>query len=202
LLAQDGDSALDDTAGIRLDRIQFAPGTGYTLPADGASLLIVSVESGALTIFSTAPLSIQRAAATDEIATQEMVAAGTQVSLAPGDAFVRPPDAALLLRNDGEQPAVALTAFVPTSVAGGEMHGAESAPLQSDDSGLVMALAIVVPPKCPEGYSMPQANPMATPGGGGGGGGSGASAIAVAEAPVCAGGDSAQSAAPVATPQP
>jgi hypothetical protein len=52
---------------------------------------------------------------------------------------------------------------------------------------LVVALAVVVVPECPDGYNPAEIHPLATPGGGGGGGGAGGVAMAIAAAPECVG---------------
>lgn len=188
-------------AGLRLARAHFTPGARYAVPPDDASLLLVAVESGSLTVWSSAPLVINRATARTAAGagTQEHIAAETEITLGVGDSFVRPPTSAQDLRNDGGEPAIALTASVAPGAL--ESAGTPAAPDSPQASGgLVVALAVVVVPPCPTGYLPAEMQPVATPGGGGGGGGAGGVAVAIAAAPECVGGAPAHGSPPAATP--
>ena len=187
-------------AGLRLDRVHFAPGARYAVPPEDPSLLLVAVESGNLTVRSSAPLVINRAAAGTAAGAQEPIVAGTVMALGPGDAFVRPPNSAQDLENTGGELAVALTASVAPGGAPGISSTAATPGAQPVGGGLVMALAVVVVPACPAGYLPAGILPVATPGGGGGGGGAGGVAVAIAAAPECVGAGAASGAASAATP--
>ena len=65
--------------------------------------------------------------------------------------------------------------------------------------GIVVAVAVIVVPECPEGFDPVEIHPAATPGGGGGAGGAGGVAFAIAAAPECAGGSAVTE---MATPTP
>ena len=73
--------------------------------------LLVTVAAGSLTVRSSAPLVVNRAAsvATAGAGAHELVAAGVEVTLGPGDSFIRPIDSSQELSNEGAEPAVALT---------------------------------------------------------------------------------------------
>ena len=187
-------------AGLQLDRAHFPPGARYAVPPEDPSLLLVAVESGSLTIRSSAPLVINRAAAGTAAQAQEPIAAGTAIALGPGDAFVRPPNSTQVLENTGGEPAVTLTASVAPGGAEGSTSTAATPEAQAVGGGLVIALAVVVVPACPAGYLPAVIQPVATPGGGGGGGGAGGVAVAIAAAPECVGAGAATGAASAATP--
>ncbi|MGH2618829.1 MAG: hypothetical protein ACRDJC_26675, partial [Thermomicrobiales bacterium] len=106
-------------ASMALVRFTFAPGSRFVFDPNDPAVALVYVESGALTLHVGAPLSVTRAAmmATPETAPFEAVAAGTEITLGPGDSAVFPPFAAGELRNDGTGLAVALVAnIVPEAV--------------------------------------------------------------------------------------
>ena len=133
---------------------------------------------------------------------QEDVAAGTEITLGPGDAFVRPANSEQDLRNSGGEAAVALLASVAPEL-GTERTNAAIAPVGAPaGTGVVLALALVVPPECPAGYTPAELGPVATPGGGGGGGGAGGVAVAVAAAPQCVSAGAGTGVMPAATPTP
>ena len=94
-------------AEFQLVRVVIDPEAGLPRREDIVSL--ISVESGALTIQMEAPLQVTRAGALEEL---EEVAAGTAVTLEAGDSVVIPPNVAGEIRNDGDEPAVYLVAFV------------------------------------------------------------------------------------------
>jgi hypothetical protein len=177
-------------AGVDLAWARFAPGASYVIPEEDASLLLVAVESGTLSVTSSAPVVVNRAPAGTPAAgeTSGTVSAGDEVTLAAGDSFVRSPGSTQTLRNDGMTEAVALTASI-----GAPSLQRAGAP---ESAGLVVAVAVVAVPQCPAGYIPAEIEPAATPGGGGGGGGAGGVAVAIAAAPECVGGATA------ATPTP
>ena len=189
--------------GVQLEWARFAPGAHYAVPADDASLLLV-VESGTLTVLSSAPLVVNRAATMNATGAEmhEVIAAGTEITLAPGDSFVRSPRSEQEVRNSGGEPAVALIATIAAELTGEPAVVAATPDAHRDGGGLVVALAVVVVPECSAGYIPAEIQPMATPGGGGGGGGAGGVAVAIAAAPECVGGEASHGAVLAATPEP
>ena len=186
-------------AGLRLDWARLSPGASHVLPPDHPSPLLVALASGSLTVRSSAPFVVTRAASNAPgTGAQEEIAAGTEITLGPGEAFVRPPNSEQNLHNGGGEPAVALFA----SVASDLMEGNTSSGATPTQTGVVLALALVVPPQCPDGYTPGELGPLATPGGGGGGGGAGSVAVAVAVAPECTGGEAGMAVPPMGTPVP
>lgn len=173
-------------AGVEFAWARFAPGASYVIPEADASLLLVAVESGALSVTSAAPLVVNRAVAgTPEAgAASGAIPAGQEVTLAAGDSFVRSPGSTQTLRNDGPTEAVALTA----SLGATSLHREAQRAGAPEPAGLVVAVAVVAVPQCPVGYVPAEIAPAATPGGGGGGGGAGGVAVAIAAAPECVGG--------------
>ena len=177
-------------AAVRLTRVRLEPGARLALSPDDPSLAVVAVESGTLAVRATAPVVVSRAAgtATPGAATPEQIAAGTAFRLGPGDAFVGPPYAGGELRNDGPEPAVILTAaVVPEPEDRGVAAPAVGPGGGDDDRSVVVALAVVMAPPCPNGFAPSEMPAVGTPGAGGGGGGSGSVAVAVAASPQCAG---------------
>jgi hypothetical protein len=185
-------------AEVQLERASFSSGASYTIAAADAQLLLVSIESGALTVRSSTPLVINRAGeGTAATVRQEWVAADSELTLERGDSFVRPPRSQQELRNEGEEPTVALMA----SISGAPTDAPAGSTLSSG-GGLVVALAVVVVPECEDGYVPAEVAPAATPGGGGGGGGAGGVAVAIAAAPECVGSSLAEAPAAASTPVP
>ena len=106
-------------AEFALSRAVIDPGAVFSRQGDIVSLLsLLYVESGALTIQMDASIQVTRTATIEEIAIEE-VAAGTAVTLEAGDSVVIPPNVAGEIRNDGDEPAVYLVAFVAPSEEGG-----------------------------------------------------------------------------------
>lgn len=182
-----------EQAGIDLQVARFAPEAAYTVPKDDETLLLVAVETGSLTVSSTTPLVVNRAANVTTAGAQahELIAAGVAFTLATGDSFVRPPESEQELRNLTGEPASAFMA----SIERGSLASLQTAAPERDRSvsGVVVAVAVVVAPECPEGFDPVEVHPAATPGGGGGAGGAGGVAMAIAAAPECAGGGAAAS---------
>ena len=116
--------------GLALFRARLEPGARIDLDPD-PSYFMVYVEAGALTFRVDTPVRVTRAAAGTPAATgqgpeatPEEVAAGTEVTLRAGDAALFPPNpggAAGEVRNDGQEPAVALV------VSAGPAEGAGAA---------------------------------------------------------------------------
>jgi hypothetical protein len=180
-----GPPLVAEGAEVRLERASFSPDAVFTIPTDDVELLLVTVESGTLAVRSSAPLVVNRAGeGTASTASQEWIPAETGLTLKRGDSFVRPARSQQELRNEGEEPAVALMASI--SGAPADAPGASTV----TTGGLVVALAVVVVPECEDGYVPAEVAPAATPGGGGGGGGAGGVAVAIAAAPECVGGAS------------
>ena len=179
-----------DQAGVDLQLAHFPSHSSHTFAATDEDLLLVAVESGMLTVVSDAPLVINRASTTATAGAQahELMDADTEIRLGPGDSFVRPPESEQMLSNTTDEPATAFTASVAT---GG---GIDARPMmqeaQRGGKGIVVAVAVIVVPECPEGFDPVEIHPAATPGGGGGAGGAGGVAFAIAAAPECAGGGS------------
>jgi hypothetical protein len=90
-------------ASFQLVRVRIAPGGHISVPAEDPGLVLIWVESGALTGTNTTPVRVLRAArlATPEAQTFEDVAAGAAFSVGPGDSFVGPPHSGGEYRNDG-----------------------------------------------------------------------------------------------------
>jgi hypothetical protein len=106
-------------AGVTLFHVRVEPGAGLQFPPDPGLGLHV-VEAGTLTIRNfSADVVVTRAApaGSDEPGTQEVLAAGDETTLAPGDSFIFPPDVAGEWRNDG--PDLAVFTVVLVVPAGG-----------------------------------------------------------------------------------
>lgn len=98
-----------------LYRLTFAPGVSYRVePAPDFSL--VYQESGVLTAILDAPVTIVRAGSAG--ATGEVIAAGTEYTLAAGDYAVLPPLIGGEVRNDGQEAASVQVATIVPSVEG------------------------------------------------------------------------------------
>lgn len=179
-----------DQAGVDLQMATFPPHANYVVPKTDEDLLLVAIESGTLTVVSDAPLVINRASTTASAGAQahELIAADTEIRLGAGDSFVRPPESEQTISNMTDEPAAAFTASVATDGAGDAQPLMQEA--QRDGKGIVVAVAVIVVPECPEGFDPVEVHPAATPGGGGGAGGAGGVAFAIAAAPECAGGGS------------
>ena len=109
-------------ADLLLARFGLEPGAVFPIEAGDPSVALVVVQEGALTVRVEAPVRVVRAATIAAFATPgaeegavpepEEVAAGTEFTLEAGDSFVFPPNVAGEARNDGQERAVALVAFV------------------------------------------------------------------------------------------
>ena len=101
-----------------LVRLTVEPGA--VLPADpnDPTFALIYVESGTLTVRAEAALPIARATPGAEFPVEEELAAGTELTLGPGDSFVVPPNVHGELRNDGAAPAVLLMGLAVPAEAG------------------------------------------------------------------------------------
>ncbi len=100
-------------ASIDLYRIELPPGASISDPATTTNpgLGAHVIESGTVTLrVVSGDVTVTRAGnqATPGALDRELVAAGTEVQLGPGDGFIQMPYAASDLRNDGTEPAVFL----------------------------------------------------------------------------------------------
>lgn len=100
-------------ASIDLYRIELPPGASISDPATATNpgLGAHVIESGTLTLrVDAGDVTVTRAEnrATPGALAREVVAAGTAVTLGPGDGFVQMPYARSEVRNDGTEPAVVL----------------------------------------------------------------------------------------------
>ena len=93
---------------LELGLVRFTSDPGSVFPGaeDDPSVDLILVESGMMTARIEAPVMIIRATGTEE------VAAGTEFTLGPGESFVWPPNVFGETRNDGQEPAVTLVAFL------------------------------------------------------------------------------------------
>ena len=87
-------------------------------PNDPTGAFVV-IESGALTVQSTGPLTVSRASEEDFIL--EPVATETETTLAPGDALYVGPFQSTEVRNEGDEPAVFLLVNILPSDMSEEM---------------------------------------------------------------------------------
>ena len=107
-------------ADLILIRVTLEPGAVLPGSVEDPEAVLISVESGTLTLRAEEPVTVFRAATIAAFATPfaieqvppEEVAAGTEFTLSQGDSFLYPPNVAGELRNDGTEPVVALVALV------------------------------------------------------------------------------------------
>jgi quercetin dioxygenase-like cupin family protein len=103
---------------IAVFRVTFAPGSGFPPdPSNNPEGSFIIVESGQLTVRSE-DVEITISRATQGEPTLETVALGTDAVLEAGDSFWAPPSTAGELRNDGQEPAVALFVSISPSQGG------------------------------------------------------------------------------------
>lgn len=74
---------------ITLSRLRFAPGGYARNAASDPALALVSIEAGTITVRSTAPVSVNRAATPGEPATAQFPA-GAEITQQAGDSFIAP----------------------------------------------------------------------------------------------------------------
>ena len=113
--------------GLSIFQLELAPGASVAYPPGDPGLGAHLVESGTLTLrdFSM-DIVVTRAAtqATPDAAPSEILPAGSETQLGPGDGFLFPPIAAGEFRNDGTEPVVmAISVLFPM----GDMAAAEAA---------------------------------------------------------------------------
>jgi len=104
-------------ASIDLYWIELPPGAGISDPATATNpgLGAHVIESGTVTLrIDAGAVTVTRAGneATPGAPARELVAAGTEVRLGPGDGFVQMPYARSEVRNDGAEPAVFLGVLI------------------------------------------------------------------------------------------
>lgn len=107
-------------ASVTLFRLEFAPGASVTFPPGDPGLGLHLVESGALTVghFSV-DIKITRAAnpaTPDAQGTTEILPAGEETQVGPGDGFLWPPYAGGENRNEGTEPVVLLVVNIYPAV--------------------------------------------------------------------------------------
>ena len=127
---------LASPADIIAVRLRIEPGAGFPLETSDPTGGMVIVESGTFTVRVDAPWAITRsgsalaAIATAEATgtytpTYEQIGSGEEVTMGAGDAAYVPGSVSGEIRNDGDEPAVALAVFVgPTE----SMTGATPTP--------------------------------------------------------------------------
>lgn len=103
---------------VVLVRLTLEPGAVLPPEPNDPTGAFVVVESGALSLRSTGPLTVSRASEADFIL--EPVATDTEVTMSPGDAVYVGPFLATEVRNDGTEPGVFLLVNILPSEASGE----------------------------------------------------------------------------------
>ena len=95
-------------------RTALEPGASFPFGEDEPGVALVHVESGTLTVAMEGPMTVLRAAGpgTPFPTETEAFAAGEEFELEEGDSAVFPAFVAGEIRNDGDEPAVALVAEV------------------------------------------------------------------------------------------
>lgn len=117
--AVDAAALLEAPVGLNIFQLELAPGASVAYPPGDPGMGAHLVESGTLTLreFSM-DILVTRAAtqATPEVVPAEMLPAGSETRLGPGDGFLFPPLAAGEFRNDGTEPVVlAISVLFPVS---------------------------------------------------------------------------------------
>jgi quercetin dioxygenase-like cupin family protein len=111
---------LTSPSDIFVARIGFEPGSGFPITADDPTVGLLIVESGTVTVQVDGDVSVTRGATFAEGATaaeesgdfasvMEAITPGEAVTLEAGDAAYIPGNVDGEIRNDGDEPAVALT---------------------------------------------------------------------------------------------
>jgi hypothetical protein len=182
-LTSEAVSQLQGVAGsLKIERVRITAGGEAIYNPDDVAVLVLVVESGMLDVESPSAATVQRGATENGRKQAESIAARTPISLDPQDSLVSLSPAGTHLRNPGKE----TISFISIGFGGGATASAEPAAVAgTEDQGLVMALALVVPPPCPPGTEPGSPELAATPGAGGGGGGAGGVAVAFAAAPAC-----------------
>ena len=94
---------------VGLLRFTSYPGSVVTTPVEDPTAALILVESGEVTVRLEGLVTITRTTGPEE------VAAETEFTLGPGESFVWAPNVAGELRNDGQEPAVTLVAFLASA---------------------------------------------------------------------------------------
>jgi hypothetical protein len=176
-------SRLEGVAGpLAIERVRIPAGAETLIDPGEATLLVLVVESGTLDVESPSAVTIQRAATGEDTAPAETVAAHTALALAQGESLVSLAPGGIQLHNSGPETTSLITIDLGSSAAAATPAATTE---EAADHGLVMAVALVVPPPCPPGTEPGSPSLAATPGAGGGGGGAGGVALAFAAAPAC-----------------
>jgi hypothetical protein len=100
---------LDVPVGMNIFQLQLAPGSSVAYPPGDPGMGAHLVESGTLTLrgFSVDVMLTRAPAQTSPDSTPtEVLLAGAETTLGPGDGFLFPPLAAGEVRNDGTEPVV------------------------------------------------------------------------------------------------
>jgi hypothetical protein len=180
-LTSEAVSHLEGMAGpLTIERLRIPPGAGVTITPTDGDLVVIIMERGTLEGSSPEPVTIQHQAE-DAEATAVEIASDTPFRLAVGDVLVSLDPEDLELYATGSEQAMMVQIGIGSDTPNAEAATSE----EGVPSGLVMALALVVPPACPPGTAPEAPKDAATPLAGGGGGGSGAFAVALAAAPAC-----------------
>ncbi len=106
-------------ATVDLYQVRVEPGASFSFPETDPGLGLHVIESGTMTLFGfSADLTVTRAAgmATPGAQSQEVVPAGSEVTLGPGDSFTWEPYVAGEVRNDGQEAASVMVAVIVPSV--------------------------------------------------------------------------------------
>ena len=122
-LAYAAEVTLPESNEFSISRVSFDPGAGFPIEEEDPAYGLAVVESGELTVRADGPLMVTRAGAlgTAEGEAEESgafapvteeIAAGQEVTVGAGDGVLFPPNATGEVRNDGQERAVALVAFV------------------------------------------------------------------------------------------
>ena len=106
---------------LQLELLRFTnyPGSVFTTPETDPTAALILVESGEVTVRLAKPVTITRTTGPEE------VAAETDFTLGPGESFVWAPFVAGEVRNDGQEPAVTLVAFMASAEGAAATPAAE-----------------------------------------------------------------------------
>lgn len=128
-------------------RLRFEPGSAYDAVGD-ASVALVTIESGSLTITAPVELTVYPAIGDGTPRTEP---AGSAVTMAPGDSFLFPADVDAHLTNDGPKPAsMIVAALYPTGSDAAESPDASMVP----DSAIPTDPALLGTGLVPEGWQI------------------------------------------------
>ena len=115
--------ALPSTGELFLARVTIEPGAGFPIDPGDPSYALVFIERGELTIRVDGPLTVTRAGALSAAMGEEeaggtfapemeTIPADQDVTIGVGDSVLFPPNQSGEVRNDGQEPVVALGAIV------------------------------------------------------------------------------------------